>query len=287
VKVEEAMFPLILDAGAATVRLAELSNYVICTMPEPWTLVELHAGPPLQLIEAGNVELEHLREIAATVPEAAEAVVGFGGGSSLDTAKFISEANNLPLIQIPSIISVDAAFTPNYGYRDGRRVRYAGHLRPVEVIVDPRLARRAPPALNRAGGAAIAVFLICAIALDSLLHGLRDKIGGNLGRWMAWIGGLFLVLIIALSNYGLVFIEYREAYRSFAWNSAEMGQVVADYAGSFGSLDSAWVVAYPHWVDTRLVAINAGFPGHDYGIWPDQLVNTLSEPAPKLFLVKP
>jgi hypothetical protein len=66
-----------------------------------------------------------------------------------------------------------------------------------------------------------------------------------------------------------------------------MGQVVADYAGSFGSLDSAWVVAYPHWVDTRLVAINAGFPGHDYGIWPDQLVNTLSEPAPKLFLVKP
>jgi hypothetical protein len=143
------------------------------------------------------------------------------------------------------------------------------------------------PALNRAGGAAIAVFLICAIALDSLLHGLRDKIGGNLGRWMAGIGGLFLVLIIALSNYGLVFIEYREAYRSFAWNSAEMGQVVADYAGSFGSLDSAWVVAYPHWVDTRLVAINAGFPGHDYGIWPDQLVNTLSEPAPKLFLVKP
>jgi hypothetical protein len=45
-------------------------------------------------------------------------------------------------------------------------------------------------------------------------------------------------------------------------------------------------VAYAHWVDTRLVGINAGNPTRDYGIWPDQLGSTLTTPPPKLFLVK-
>jgi hypothetical protein len=66
-----------------------------------------------------------------------------------------------------------------------------------------------------------------------------------------------------------------------------MGNVIADYADSFGTLDSAWVVPYPYWVDTRLVAMNAGYPQHDYAIAPDQLSNTLGVPAPKLFLLRP
>jgi len=78
-------------------------------------------------------------------------VIGMGGGSAIDTAKYVAEATGLPLLQIPTIISVDAAFTAPYGYRDGSRVRYAGNLRPVEVICDPDLIRRAPVALNRAG----------------------------------------------------------------------------------------------------------------------------------------
>jgi hypothetical protein len=65
-----------------------------------------------------------------------------------------------------------------------------------------------------------------------------------------------------------------------------MGKVIADYASSFGSLDSAWVVAHAHWVDTRLVAMNAGNPGWDYEIWPEELATTLDIPAPKLFIVK-
>ena len=66
-----------------------------------------------------------------------------------------------------------------------------------------------------------------------------------------------------------------------------MGTVIADFADTFGTLDSAWVVAYPHWVDTRLVGMEAGNPARDYAIWPDQLGNTLAVPAPKLFILKP
>lgn len=141
------------------------------------------------------------------------------------------------------------------------------------------------PALNRAGGTMVAVFVICAVALDSLLHGIKDKIGARWGLAAAWgLGGLILGLVAVL-NYGLVFRQYSGAYAQHSWNSSELGEIIHDYSNSFGTDDSAWVVAYPHWVDTRLVATNAGFPGRDYGIWPDQLEDTLATPSPKLFLV--
>ena len=142
-----AKFPLTMDVGAAEARLRELATTsIVCTMPEPWALVEGKVPEPLARIEAGNVELTHLAEIAAISPEGATHVIGLGGGSSIDTAKYLAEARSLPLVQIPSIISVDAAFTAPYGYRDGSRVRYAGDLRPIEVIADPALIAERPRA---------------------------------------------------------------------------------------------------------------------------------------------
>ncbi|MEX1071743.1 MAG: glycosyltransferase family 39 protein [Anaerolineales bacterium] len=143
------------------------------------------------------------------------------------------------------------------------------------------------PAMNRASGAWIAGFLIGAIALDTVLHTLREKLNGRLGLWVAGVVGTIVLLISAALNYGLFFGRYIPAYDLYSWNTSELGGVIADYADSFGSLDSAWVVAYPHWVDTRLVGMNAGNPTRDYAIWPDQLSSTLEIPAPKLFLLKP
>lgn len=143
------------------------------------------------------------------------------------------------------------------------------------------------PAMNRASGAWIPAFLVCALALDAFLHGMRDKLSGTFGLRVAQAGGVIVLAFIAVLNYNLFFGEYIRSYDENSWNTSELGEVIADYAGSFGSLDSAWVVAYPHWVDTRLVAMNAGNPGRDYGIWPEALSNTLSVAPPKLFLLKP
>ena len=66
-----------------------------------------------------------------------------------------------------------------------------------------------------------------------------------------------------------------------------MGEVIQEFAGEGGSLDSAWLVGYPYWVDSRVVGITAGYAGHDYAIWPDQFADTLAIPGPKLFLINP
>jgi hypothetical protein len=142
------------------------------------------------------------------------------------------------------------------------------------------------PALNRAGGALVPVFVVVGIALDRLLRVLEQRFQPQSARLIAW--GLVGVLlsVSATQNYGLVFDRYQTVYETSSWNTTELGHVIRDFSNTFGNPDSAWVLAYPHWVDTRLVGIHAGRPTKDYAIFPDELSNTLSVPGPKLFLVK-
>ncbi len=141
------------------------------------------------------------------------------------------------------------------------------------------------PALNRAGGAVVTVFVIVAIALDGFLNTLENGMGSTWGPRAAWISVIILVLLSAGQNYDLVFNQYFKAYQASSWNTSEMGQVIRDFANFTGTSDSAWVVAYPYWVDTRLVGMNADVTTRDFAIWPDQFQSTLGETRPKLFLV--
>jgi hypothetical protein len=143
------------------------------------------------------------------------------------------------------------------------------------------------PALNRAGGALVPVFVVVGIALDRLLRVIVRRFQAPVGRLVAWglVGSL--LLLSSTQNYALVFGRYQAFYEAASWNTSEMGQVIRGFNDTIGEPESAWVLAYPHWVDTRLVGMNAGFPTRDYAIFPDQLASTLSVPGPKLFLVKP
>lgn len=143
------------------------------------------------------------------------------------------------------------------------------------------------PALNRMAGAIVPVFLIVAIALDGLMTALSNRLSPSWGAKVAWGLAAGCLALASLQNYSLVFDEYQRVFELSSWNTSEMGQVIKSFTTSVGSPDSAWVVAFPHWVDTRLVGMNAGYPLKDYAIWSDQLADTLSDTRPKLFLVKP
>jgi len=142
------------------------------------------------------------------------------------------------------------------------------------------------PALNRAGGAAVVVFLIVALALDGLLTSLRSRASRGLGNLIAWVVPVFLVALSLNQNYDLVFNKYPENYRLGAWNSSEMGQVVKQFEQTYGQTDTVWIVPYEHWVDTRLPGVWAGIPNRDFALWPENLVESLKEDGPKLFMVR-
>jgi hypothetical protein len=142
------------------------------------------------------------------------------------------------------------------------------------------------PSPNRASGAAVVVFIIIALALEALYRAVKDQIGGKPGRRFAWLLVVGLVLVSARANYTMTFETYKSQYIQSAWNTSELGAVVKQFIDTVGSPDQVWVVAYPHWVDTRLVGINAGQPNRDYAIWADELENTLAIESPKMFIYK-
>jgi len=140
------------------------------------------------------------------------------------------------------------------------------------------------PALNRASGAIVTVFVIVAIALDGLLTALEAR-AATAGRRVATVLAIVIMLLACRENYDLVFQQYAQSYTGGAWNTSEMGEVVATFSTLMGSSDTVWVVAYPYWVDTRLVGMNAGLTTRDMAIWPDQIAETLGDTRMKLFLL--
>jgi Dolichyl-phosphate-mannose-protein mannosyltransferase len=143
------------------------------------------------------------------------------------------------------------------------------------------------PALNRAAAAFIPVFLVVAIALDGLMKAIETGAPNRPGIRIAWGMAAVLVVISGLQNNDLVFNQYQRAYELSSWNTSEMGKVIRDFGDLYGSTDTAYVVPYPYWVDTRLVGMNAGDPARDYAIPPDQIPLTLNDPRAKMFLVNP
>ena len=142
------------------------------------------------------------------------------------------------------------------------------------------------PSQSRAGGAVIPIFLLTAVALESWLRLLWQRARSAANKGLVVALALVLVIVSARGNYRLALQRYPEEYAASSWNTREMGVVVRDFVNSFGSVDNVWVIAKAYWVDTRLVAINAGYVERDFQLWPDNLDGTLADEGTKLFLLK-
>ena len=139
------------------------------------------------------------------------------------------------------------------------------------------------PALNRAGAAYIPAFLIGAMALDGLLASFGR---GKLRSVLTWMLAGILIYWSASQNYDLVFNQYYKSFRQGSWNTSDMGAVIKEFEQTYGRTDTAWVVPFPHWVDTRLPAVWAGIPNRDMAMWRDNMPGTVELTGPKLFVVK-
>lgn len=128
---------------------------------EPWALVT-QAEPrrllPVDLVaracavrDVTSLAVADLAGLVNGLPEATRAVVGFGGGTALDAAKWCAWRRGLPLLLAPGILSVDAAVTNTIAVRDGGSVVYRGFVVADRIVLDPDLVTRAPARLNRAG----------------------------------------------------------------------------------------------------------------------------------------
>jgi hypothetical protein len=139
------------------------------------------------------------------------------------------------------------------------------------------------PALNRAGGAAVVVILISALALDGAVTSLGR---GKKRAFIAYALTGILLTASAVQNYDLVFRQFDLNFRKASWNTSEMGSVIREFGDKYGRTDTVWIVPFSQWADTRLPGMWIGIPNRDFALWRKDLTSTLQLPAPKLFMVK-
>jgi hypothetical protein len=141
------------------------------------------------------------------------------------------------------------------------------------------------PSLNRTAGAMIPVFIICAFGFVTAIRSLWLGMSTWKGKTavVLFTGGVLIGTIAA--NYKLVFQDYKNQFLAGAWNTSDIGRVIRGFVDTIGTEDTAYVVPYPYWVDTRLVGINAGFPNKDYALNPEGFAGTLAIEKPKLFIL--
>jgi glycerol dehydrogenase-like iron-containing ADH family enzyme len=222
--------------------LADLGRYTVCANDPPWTEVSQRVSPAARVVQAWNMDIEHLEAVAAE-PDDSEVVVGLGGGTALDTAKFLAWRRGVPLVQVPSITSVDAGFTDAIGVRVDGKVRYVATIVPQLVVLDLDLVRSAPPRLNRAG---IGDILSCHTGL----HDWRLATGAGHGHpWHEGLASLGAQLldeleaaadeVHAVSETGVRFLAdaYRRIGAACAW---------AGHSRFEEGSEHFWAYAYEH-----------------------------------------
>lgn len=172
-------------------------------------------------------------------------------------------------------------------YARGRDWRDLLLLISIPVLLMPSVLSLAfpgeNPALNRAGGGAVAAVLVSAMALDGLLSGIGVEKKRN---YIAYglVGVLFAAS--AFQNFDLVFNKFDKEFRAGAWNTSDMGRYISDFRDKYGQTDSVWIVPFPYWVDTRLPGVWAGVPNRDFALWPENFADTLNVPAPKMIIFR-
>ncbi len=125
--------------------------YLVVTMEDLWPAFagafDEHDVGPYFVTELERAGLER---IVAGLP-ACESVIGLGGGQALDVAKYIAWKRRIPLFQVPTALSVNAAWGHRSAVRVDGVVRYVGYAIPEAVYVDFDVIRSAPVELNRSG----------------------------------------------------------------------------------------------------------------------------------------
>lgn len=143
------------------------------------------------------------------------------------------------------------------------------------------------PSAVRTGGAIPVVMLVAALPLALGLSACWRRCAAR-GRQIAALLAAALLLFALAEDADWYFDDYDAHYRLSNWNATEMGAVARAFAEQYGSLDDVYHVAYPHWVDTRNVGINAGDVTWNNAVLDlEEIARHALEPRPRLYLVFP
>jgi glycerol-1-phosphate dehydrogenase [NAD(P)+] len=132
--------------------------------------------------------LDAAMELAAKLrARSYDAVVGIGGGTTVDTAKYAATRWALPMVSVATSLANDGVASPVASLiNDGIKGSYGVHI-PIAVIVDLDFVEAGPEAVSRAG-IGDAISNISALADWELARQVRDEPVDGLAASLARMG---------------------------------------------------------------------------------------------------
>lgn len=127
-------------------------DYILITDEIPWSLYkDEFTHKPEKVILLESLEVSYLDQVNETIDQSWE-IVGLGGGSVVDAAKYFAYLNKKTPLLIPTITSSNAQFSDFISIRNqGIPVGMKKEGLSKDVLVDYKLIQQADARLNRAG----------------------------------------------------------------------------------------------------------------------------------------
>ena len=123
-----------------------------------------------------EASFEQARDLFTNLPAGIHAILGYGGGKALDTAKYVSFLSRLPYISIPTSLSNDGMCSPQSSLTlDGRRKSLPSSM-PFGVVIDTEVCLEAPEILWLSGVGDLVAKLTAITDWKLAFHAVGTKV---------------------------------------------------------------------------------------------------------------
>ncbi len=177
-----------------TIELKDLSQVdekrptALLTSEPAWSIAGQFLNLPLVVqAEPLNADFTYLKSLADNLPPQVEVVYGVGGGLASDTAKYIGKTRGLPVVTIPTALSVDGFFTAIVAVRNQGVVSYVETGPADRLIIDWEIVRNAPASLR---GTGIVELLSIVTGLKDWQYAAAHNQNTQETRFLPWAAGL-------------------------------------------------------------------------------------------------
>jgi glycerol-1-phosphate dehydrogenase [NAD(P)+] len=125
---------------------------LLVTSTPAWNAVKTHLKLTIDYQpEPIKATAHHWDALITPQPAYSEVVYAVGGGLVADAGKYMAYRLGLPLVVLPTALSVDAFFTAAAGIREDGSVKYIEARPPDQVVIDLEIIAASPRQLRAAG----------------------------------------------------------------------------------------------------------------------------------------